>query len=80
MRAERCAGFIPLCKGQVYLIRSKKRDLWCFPKGHLESGENDLQAATRELQEETNLKVNFLLDKTPLEMSYFRYKKERLMV
>jgi bis(5'-nucleosidyl)-tetraphosphatase len=39
------------------LMRSAltRRPVWEFPKGALESGENELEAATRELAEETGL-------------------------
>ena len=35
---ENCAGFVPLCKGRIYVIKSRKKGHWCFPKGHLEAG------------------------------------------
>jgi diadenosine hexaphosphate hydrolase (ATP-forming) len=42
-------------KGQVLLIRDRQ-GYWCFPKGHLEAGENLHQAALREVEEETGIK------------------------
>lgn len=42
-------------QGQVLLIRDRY-GYWCFPKGHVESGENLPQAAVREVEEETGLK------------------------
>ena len=32
-----------------------KKDVWFMPKGEIESGENELEAAKREFQEETSL-------------------------
>lgn len=35
----------------------KHRELWCFPKGHMEEGETPFQTALREFQEETSVKL-----------------------
>ena len=54
---ERSAGFI-LCKKngeRKYLLLLHGRDYWNFPKGKLESGESNLEAALRELEEETGI-------------------------
>ncbi len=32
---------------------------WSFPKGHVEEGETELQTASREIKEETNVDVTF---------------------
>jgi 8-oxo-dGTP pyrophosphatase MutT (NUDIX family) len=45
-------------------------DYWGFPKGHKEKGEDDLEAAARELKEETNLEISQLIRKAPFECSY----------
>ncbi|MGI9370543.1 MAG: NUDIX hydrolase [Ruegeria sp.] len=52
---------VVLHKGQVLLVqRSKQPDagLWGFPGGHVEWGETVLQAAQRELREETSVHAN----------------------
>lgn len=41
-------------KGEVALV-SEKNNRWSFPKGRIESGETTLQAALREIWEETGL-------------------------
>ena len=54
---ERSAGFI-LCKKngeRKYLLLLLGSDYWNFPKGKLESGESNLEAALRELEEETGI-------------------------
>lgn len=41
-------------KGEVLLIRDRQ-GYWCFPKGHLDEGENLAQTALREVEEETGI-------------------------
>src|SRR4051812_42639394 len=43
------------CRFLLLLSRLTKRPLWEFPKGGVDEGETVLQAALRELQEETGL-------------------------
>lgn len=38
---------------EVLLIRKRKSSFWTLPKGHLEEGEGEEDAAVREVQEET---------------------------
>ena len=35
----------------------RHRELWCFPKGHIEEGETPFQTALREFEEETSVKL-----------------------
>lgn len=72
---ERSAGavvFYPRPDGQVYLllINGGKLD---FPKGQIESGETELDAAKRETREETGLDTVFL-DGFVENVSYFYSK------
>lgn len=49
-------GVIPYCiiDEQIsYLLVQHRAGHWAFPKWHMEQGESKIQAATRELQEET---------------------------
>jgi predicted NUDIX family NTP pyrophosphohydrolase len=34
----------------------RDRELWCFPKGHVEDGESEFGAACREFEEETGIR------------------------
>ncbi len=53
---ERSAGFI-LCKknGERKYLLLHGSDYWNFPKGKLESRESEIDAAVRELEEETGI-------------------------
>ncbi|MBU1912993.1 MAG: NUDIX domain-containing protein [Candidatus Omnitrophica bacterium] len=43
------------------VIYSKRNKIWGFPKGHLERGETEKEAALREIKEETGLDdLNFI--------------------
>ncbi|MBU2220800.1 NUDIX domain-containing protein, partial [Patescibacteria group bacterium] len=52
----RCAGGIVLGdSGTIALVRNQKSTLWFFPKGKIDPGETDEEAARREIEEETGL-------------------------
>jgi bis(5'-nucleosidyl)-tetraphosphatase len=66
--SEYSYGIVPFCKHEkewkVFLIQHSRVKYWGFPKGHAEQGESPKEAATRELLEETNLRVvRFLSEK-----------------
>ena len=42
---------------EILLIRHIKSGYWSFPKGHVEEGETEVETATREIKEETNIDV-----------------------
>lgn len=58
---QRSSGIIIYCKEdkeiKYLLLFQCKSKTWSFPKGHIEIGESEIQAANRELLEETGLKV-----------------------
>lgn len=66
-------GVIPLQKKDgewhVFLIQMLA-GYWSFPKGHPDKGETDIQAAKRELFEETGLSISQILFPQPLEEHY----------
>jgi 8-oxo-dGTP pyrophosphatase MutT (NUDIX family) len=53
---EKTAGGIVLGDGgTIAMVKSKNSQSWLFPKGHVESGETDEQAALREINEECGI-------------------------
>lgn len=74
MKKDESFGVVPLSKAsgqwQVFLIQHKGGRYWGFPKGHAEANELPMQAALRELKEETNLELVHLLQKEPLMEQY----------
>jgi bis(5'-nucleosidyl)-tetraphosphatase len=74
-------GIVPFSneKGtwKVLLILHREGNHWGFPKGKANPGETPLEAATRELKEETGLIVATLLRERPMIEQYqFRRKKQ----
>lgn len=52
---SRSGGGIVVGPSRKILVVSQKGDSWSLPKGRLEPGENALQAAIREIEEETGI-------------------------
>lgn len=62
MRREYSAGGIVIKDGLVLLIKNAAmknpaKAYWGFPKGHIDPGERDGEAAIRELKEETQIEA-----------------------
>lgn len=51
---ESAGGIILNSKGEIILVK-QSGNVWSFPKGHIEKDENTLEAAKREIFEETGL-------------------------
>ena len=62
-KVDFASGGIAIDKERVLIVKNRPDPArsgdgyWGFPKGHLEEGENPLQAALREVQEETGFVV-----------------------
>lgn len=79
---EECFGVIPLKReGEVWkvLIIQHREGHWTYPKGHKERGETDLEAASRELFEETGLSITHFLPIGPYQENY-RFKRAKGLV
>jgi 8-oxo-dGTP pyrophosphatase MutT (NUDIX family) len=82
-RAELAAGaavFDPE-RQELLVLHHTEEDRWCFPKGHVESGESVEEAALRELEEETGLSGLKLGDELGLvTYRFYTPKKDRSVV
>jgi 8-oxo-dGTP pyrophosphatase MutT (NUDIX family) len=54
-KARTAGGIVIGDAGTIAMIKSKNSQSWLFPKGHIEDGETDEEAAVREIAEETGL-------------------------
>ncbi len=73
MISDSSFGIIPVHEHdgvRRFLLVQHHKGHWGFPKGHAEPGESPLDAATRELAEETGLHPARVLDDHPLTESY----------
>ena len=59
---------------EILLIKHVNSGHWSFPKGHMESGESEIETALREIKEETGIDV--LIDSTFRETVNYSPKKE----
>ena len=54
-KTESAGGIVLNTRGEIALVRHGATNFWGFPKGHVDGGETTLQAATREIAEETGI-------------------------
>tara|TARA_Y100001970_G_scaffold132575_1_gene163620 strand:+ start:8533 stop:8961 length:429 start_codon:yes stop_codon:yes gene_type:complete len=52
----KCAGAIIINKNNEVAVVNQNHDSWSLPKGHIDPGETKIDAAKRELYEETGIK------------------------
>lgn len=84
MMAEKSAGFI-LISDDFYtshysvLLLHYRSGHWDFPKGNIETNETEVQAATRELREETDITKFRLIPNFRYTLSYKYTKKSKLI-
>ena len=55
MKKTQTAGGVVLNKKGLILVVSQNGNSWSLPKGHIDEGENKLQAAIREIYEESGI-------------------------
>lgn len=79
---ERSYGIIPIRRkgrGWETLLVKHGKGHWAFPKGHPEKDESPQEAASRELFEETALRVARILPREPLK-EFYTFKHEGRLV
>jgi ADP-ribose pyrophosphatase YjhB (NUDIX family) len=77
---EVSAGGVVSRDGKLLLVRVKnleKRKVWTFPKGHLDPGETALEAAIREVREETGWRCRA---QGPLYTARYRFRRGKTPV
>jgi 8-oxo-dGTP pyrophosphatase MutT (NUDIX family) len=60
MAIETSAGAVVFYRGTQIEYLLLLSTFWGFPKGHIEPGEHEVQAALREIREEASLDVNLI--------------------
>lgn len=61
-RTKSAGGIVLGDGGTIALVQSRRSGFWTFPKGHVDPGETDEEAARREIFEEAGLTDLELLD------------------
>jgi 8-oxo-dGTP pyrophosphatase MutT (NUDIX family) len=61
-----------------FLLGFKERKIWCLPKGIVEKGESELEAAKREVTEETGIKNLKLINKIGSINYQFWFRKNKI--
>ena len=73
---EKSAGIIIILNNKKFLLSHPSHSRWSntysFPKGHIEENESKIEAAIRELKEETSIEVteDMIVDKEPIIVLY----------
>ena len=79
MPDEKSSGIILFTENgeRLYLLLHYAAGHWDFPKGHIEAGESEIEAARREAEEETGIKDVDLIDgfKEKIEYHFKRGEK-----
>ena len=78
-KVDFASGGIAIDKDRVLVVKNRPDPTrggdgyWGFPKGHLEEGENPIQAAIREVQEETGFVVTIGESLKPISETKYTY-------
>lgn len=76
-------GFVIYCEdsNEILLGRETNSNSWSIPKGGKEDGENSIEAALRELYEESNISKEFIMSCEVFELKQQIYgsKRKRLV-
>lgn len=56
----KAGGIILNNENKILLLTIPERDIWSYPKGHMEEGETEEMAAKREILEETGYEVEIV--------------------
>ena len=73
---EKSAGIIIILNNNKLLLSHPTNSRWSntysFPKGHIEENESQIEAAIRELKEETSIEIteDRIIDKEPIVVQY----------
>jgi len=77
MRHHYSAGGVVInSENQLYLIHKIARDEWALPKGRIGAGESPLQAAKREVQEETGISNVETVSEKPIDIVGYTFTRE----
>jgi len=61
---------------RVYLIHKKERNEWLLPKGHIEEGEGIVDAAAREIAEETGYSRLVVYGPEPVNIIIYQFEEK----
>ena len=85
-KVDFASGGIAIDKERVLIVKNRPDPVrggdgyWGFPKGHLEEGENPLQAALREVREETGFLVKVVESSIPISETKYTYSWKKVKV
>ena len=71
MKQTYSAGGVVVNKDGLVLVVNQNHNSWSLPKGHIDEGEEKLEAAIREIYEESGIRKIQLIKELP---TYERYK------
>jgi bis(5'-nucleosidyl)-tetraphosphatase len=83
MMKERSAGAVIFSIDSLtilnFLLLKHSAGHWDFAKGNIEQGENESQAARREIREETGIEIAHFLEGFQGKVEYYYRREERLV-